>query len=98
MHLIRLLKSGCEILEYNEVFVKREDKDFLLSIREGKYTYDEIIKMSEELTNKVQDLAKKSTLPTETNYDLAKNLMLKIYSEHWGLQLKSEQKNKLKMK
>ena len=44
MHLIRLLKSGCEILEHNQVFVKREDKDFLLSIRDGKYTYDEYIK------------------------------------------------------
>lgn len=98
MHLIRLLKSGCEILEHNQVFVKREDKDFLLSIRDGKYTYDEVIKMSEDLTNKVQDIAKKSTLPSETNYELAKSLMVKMYSEHWGLQLKNEHKNKLKIR
>ena len=47
---------------------------------------------------KIQDIAKKSTLPSETNYELAKSLMVKMYSEHWGLQLKNEHKNKLKIR
>lgn len=97
MHLIRLLKTGCEVLEYGKVFVHREDKNFLLSIRNGEYSYEEILKMSQELTEKVNHLVVKSNLPQEANYVLAKEVMLNIYKSKWNLDLKDQNKIKSKL-
>lgn len=96
MHLIRLLRSGVDILEFGVVPVKREDKDYLLDIRSGKYTYEEIIKESERLKNKVELIANKSALPEKPNVNLAKQVMLEIYNSHWNLDLNNEVKNKKK--
>lgn len=43
MHLICLLRSGLDILKNESVPVKRDDAQFLLDIRYGKYTYDQIV-------------------------------------------------------
>ncbi len=96
MHLIRLLRSGLDILEYGVVPVKRPDKDYLLDIRNGKFTYDEIVQESERLTKKVEEISKKSSLPSTPNYDLAKQVMLEVYQKHWGLYPQDKKDKKLK--
>lgn len=85
MHLIRLLRSGVDILEYGVVPVKREDSKYLLDIRFGKYTYDEIIAESVKLTEKIQQISHKSSLKEEANYNLAKEIMIEIYTQQWNL-------------
>lgn len=85
MHLIRLLKSGVDILEKGIVPVKREDAAYLLDIRGGKYTYEEITKESERLSEKVRALSDKTSLPEKPNYDLAKEIMIEIYQKQWKL-------------
>lgn len=85
MHLIRLLKSGVDILEKGIVPVKRDDAAYLLDIRGGKYTYEEIIKESERLSEKVRYLSEKTNLPEKPNYDLAKEIMIEIYQKQWKL-------------
>lgn len=98
MHLIRLLRSGIDILEKGVVPVKRDDAQYLLSIRSGHFTYEEIVKESERLNQKVQNLKSKTNLPEQQNYDLAKKLMLKIYDFYWNKpELVNENTNK-KMK
>lgn len=89
MHLIRLLRSGVDILEKGEVPVKRPDAQYLLSIRNGEFTYEEIVKESERLTQKVKDISSKSNLPQEPNIELAKAIMLEIYSKKWNMSLKN---------
>ena len=85
MHLIRLLKSGVDILEKGIVPVKRDDAAYLLDIRGGKYTYEEITKESEKLSEKVRSLSEKTNLPEKPNYDLAKEIMIEIYQKQWKL-------------
>lgn len=100
MHLIRLLRSGADILEYGVVPVKRNDAQYLLDIRFGKFTYDEIIKESERLYKRVEDLSSSSKLTEEPDYDLAKTIMLEIYSKQWNMSsdnvLKESKRNSLK--
>lgn len=98
MHLIRLLRSGLDILEYGVVPVRRPDREYLLDIRNGKYTYDEIIAESEKLTKRVEDVSKKSALPEEPNHALAKEIMLEIYSKQWNLAPKEVNKVKTGIK
>lgn len=94
MHLIRLLRSGLDILEHGIVPVRRPDREYLLDIRSGKYTYDEVIAESVRLTERVEEVSKKSALPEEPNNALAKEIMLEIYSKQWNLS--PSQVNKVK--
>lgn len=100
MHLIRLLRSGADILEFGIVPVKREDAAYLLDIRFGKYSYDEIIAESERLYKRVEDLSTSSGLNDEPDYKLAKDIMLEIYTTQWNMSaenvLKTIKKNSLK--
>ncbi len=95
MHLIRLLRSGLDILKNESVPVKRDDAQFLLDIRHGKYTYDEIVKESEKLIDEINVISSKTNLPLRPNYDLAKEIMLTIYQHQWKLQNKKENKPKM---
>lgn len=92
MHLIRLLRSGIDILETGIVPVRRSDAAYLLDIRNGKYTYEEIVKESETLKDKIEVLSKKTNLPDEPNYELAKEIMMEIYKHQWGFESKPTKK------
>jgi hypothetical protein len=85
MHLIRLLRSGADILEYGIVPVKRNDAQYLLDIRLGKFTYEEIIAESERLYKRVEYLSSLTKLNDEPDYKLAKDIMLEIYTKQWNM-------------
>lgn len=99
MHLIRLLKSGIDILEKGVVPVKRDDAAYLLDIRGGKYSYDEIVTESQRLSDKVKELSLKTSLPKNPDYKLAKNIMIEIYKTQWNksnnLENTAQMKNKI---
>lgn len=98
MHLIRLLRSGLDILEHGIVPVKRNDAQYLLDIRKGKYTYDEIIQESERLKDKISIVCEKTKLPNEANTELAKEIMLEIYKNQWKLENKNISNKKFTLK
>jgi predicted nucleotidyltransferase len=64
-HLVRLLRMGKEILSEGKVLVKRPDRQELLDIRNGKYTYPELIEMSKDLKSEVDKALSSSPLPKE---------------------------------
>lgn len=79
MHLIRLLLMGTEILQGKGINTYRtKDRDLLLNIRNGKYTYDEIFVMADKY-NKEFDYAKKhSDLPDNPNISKINELVAEI--------------------
>lgn len=83
MHLIRLLEMAIDIFETNTLKTYRENREFLLSIRFGKYTLEEIINMSDELFKKLDEGFQKSDLPYSPDKTFLNTLMteqsLKIY-------------------
>lgn len=82
-HLIRLLKTGYEILTDEQVYVKRPDAKELLDIRNGSLTLDELLKYSDSLHEKIRKAAETSKLPKEPNIDLAKKLLIHTYQAYW---------------
>lgn len=48
MHLVRLMRMGREILTTGEVIVKRPDAEELLAIRNGLWTYEQLIEWAEK--------------------------------------------------
>lgn len=65
MHLYRLLTEGIELLTTGNITLPRPDKDQLLEIREGKYTYDELMEMVDGFTEKLDTIG--SVLPDKPN-------------------------------
>lgn len=68
MHLVRLLTMANEILTEGEVIVHRPDRAYLLDIRKGTYSLDEIKERYRELDEKIIEANKNTTLPEEPNY------------------------------
>jgi hypothetical protein len=63
MHLVRLMKMCKEIMELGHVQVKRPDREELLAIRNGAWTYEQLIAWAEEAEKGMDELYKKSKLP-----------------------------------
>ena len=86
LHLIRLLKMSNEILDNGTVQVKRADAKELLSIRNGKYTYEEIIAMAETMEADLEDKYKKCKLPHSSDKNKINELYIEIVDEFWKKQ------------
>lgn len=81
-HLIRLLKTGTEILEGKGVNTYREnDRELLLDIRNGKYTYEEIFEMVDKYEKDFKYASDNTSLPTKPNYKVAEELLINIYKD-----------------
>lgn len=79
MHLIRLFLMGTEILEGKGINTYREkDREFLLKIRKGEFSYSEIFEMVNDYEKKFDYAAKNTCLKDEPDYDKVEELMISI--------------------
>lgn len=79
MHLIRLLIMGTEILEGKGVHTYRKnDREFLLDIRNGKYTFDEIFEMVNMYEKKFKYATKNTNLPEDIDFKKVEELKIEI--------------------
>lgn len=84
MHLVRLMKMGVEILRDGDVNVKRPDAAELLAIRNGSWSYDELVAFGEEQERVIREVYYPQTkLPKKANIQLASKLLLQIQDEVW---------------
>ena len=70
MHTFRLLDMAEEILRDGQVLVQRPNREELLEIRAGAFTYEELIQRAEKKLSRIEDAAGKSRLPERP--DMAK--------------------------
>lgn len=63
MHLVRLMRMCKEILQTGQVSVKRPDREELLSIRNGAWSYDQLIAWADEQEKGMDALYKNAPLP-----------------------------------
>jgi predicted nucleotidyltransferase len=80
MHLIRLFLMGIEILEGKGVNTYREkDRQLLLDIRDGKYTYEQIFEMVDDYEKKFKYAGDNTALPEKPDYNKVEELVMDIY-------------------
>lgn len=63
MHLVRLMRMCREILELGEVRVKRPDREELLAIRQGLWSYEALLEWTEGQEPILEGLYQRSSLP-----------------------------------
>lgn len=81
MHCIRLLTMAIELGTEGKFILDRNivgDRDYLMSIRNHEFSYEEIKKKADELKEKVDELIKTSSLPNEVDHDMVNNLLIEI--------------------
>jgi predicted nucleotidyltransferase len=87
LHLIRLLRVCVEVLSTGKVIVKRPDREELLAIRNGHWSYDQLIEEAEKLDKQAEGLYKTSTiLPKTPNFELLDRLCIELVER--SLQIK----------
>ena len=85
MHCVRLLTMGIEIAKTGKVNVDRTniDRDFLLNIRLGNTTYEDIIKYADEKKNElVEAIEQCDFLPEVVDCEKVNKLLINIRSEN----------------
>ena len=83
MHLIRLLRVCEEVLTTGEVKVKRPDAAELLEIRNGAWSYEQLIEWSTVQDKKIQELYDTTdVLPYEPNKKAINKLCMEMMEEY----------------
>lgn len=78
LHCRRLIEVAREIPLLKTVNVKRHNADYLLSIRKGKVSLDELLNQSLTDLNGLKELYDNSDLPNDVDQDFLNDLLLQI--------------------
>lgn len=85
-HCVRLLTMAKEISEGKGFNLWRTaDRDFLMGIKNGDYTYEYLIEYSDKLLADVNENLSKSDLPDEVDKDFVNDLLVKCRMEYYDL-------------
>lgn len=80
-HLVRLLRMCREILETGTVNVKRPDREELLAIRNGAWSYDQLLEWSADEDQALETVAANSPLPAAPNEQRLDDLCMTLVLE-----------------
>lgn len=84
MHVVRLLRTAEEALSTGEVHVKRPDAAELLAIRNGAWSFDEMMQYWEEKDQYIREvLYNQSTLPKNPDIHKAAKLLIELREIQW---------------
>ena len=78
MHTFRLLYMALDIAQTEQINVWRENREELLAIKQGLFSYEELLLRSEQLINQINVAFEKSKLPNEINKQAALNTLIDI--------------------
>jgi hypothetical protein len=81
MHVFRLLAMAEDIALKNEVIVKRHEREFLLSIKHGGFTYDDLVKRANDKLEQINEMFAKSDLPEKPDDKAIAELLVSLRKE-----------------
>lgn len=85
MHCIRLCRAGLELLQDGVFNVKRPDAAELLSIRNGAWSYEELLASADHLDNEIRNVwYQKTALPKTPNIKLAAKVLMEVQDSIWS--------------
>lgn len=84
MHLVRLQRMALEILQTGIVNVFRPDREELLAIRDGAWSFDELEVQTTDLAAKIHRAERVSQLPARPDEAALERLCTTLVAEHLG--------------
>lgn len=82
VHLLRLLKMGVEILSTGQVQVYRPDRAWLLEVRHGLLSYEELLEVAASYETHLAELYETSRLPDQPNTEAAEVLVMELQERY----------------
>ena len=82
MHLVRIQRMAFEVLSTGTVHVTRTDRDELLAIRDGAWTFDELEARTNELSARIEHAARASALPDKPDANRLDAFCAHLVMEH----------------
>ena len=79
-HLVRLMRTGLELLQTGECLVRRHDTEELKAIRAGSMTYDELLSWARAMAAQMDDIYKNQTyvVPHEPDREALNALCMEL--------------------
>jgi len=81
MNMVRLMEEGIEYLETGGITLPRSNADYLLAIKRGEVSYEEIAGRYNELNNRMVDAYGESKVQKNNDYDKINDLLVNIIKE-----------------
>jgi len=78
MHCLRLLIEGKELMTTGTLEFPLKEKDFLLDVRSGKYSKEDIINMMNESSKELEDLTSRSKLPDKPRHKEIEMMLIRM--------------------
>lgn len=88
MHIVRLYRMVKEILKTGEVLVHRPDANELLEIRNGEWSYEQVMDYIKDTDSELATLYKNCTLPDRPNHAKISDLYMEICEEVYGIKIR----------
>lgn len=84
-HLVRLMRMAKEILTTGEVQVVRKDAEDLRKVREGQWSYDDLIKWATDCDSELEEYYKsgKSPLPHSSDLEVLNTIYEQVTREYF---------------
>ena len=85
MHTVRLLRTAKEVLETGEIKVRRADAAELLAIRNGEWSYQELMEYVNTMDTEIRGSCyTKSDLPYKPDLRIATSVLMNVQDSIWG--------------
>lgn len=83
MHTLRLLYECKELVSTGNITLPRPERDFLIRVRTGKYSMDDVVKMSRGLVAPCTEAERDSPLPERIDRHAVSMLVAACYRQAW---------------
>lgn len=83
-HLVRLMRMGMEILTDKKVVVRRPDREEILAIKNGAWSYEQVMAYADEMQKKLDEAYKTTTLPKTVDYEAVNALYHKLFEGYYS--------------
>lgn len=84
MHTFRLLDMATEILRDGQIIVRRPNREELLGIRKGEFTYEELMLRANEKIAVIENLYSSSPLPETPNISDIQRVLIQVRKQFYG--------------
>ena len=85
MHTLRLLDQAIEIAREGRITLPRPNADWLKTVKEGAYSYEDLLKIAEEKHLEMNAAFHTSSLPGSPSREEANNILLEIREAFGGI-------------
>lgn len=84
MHGLRLLYECMELMESGTITLPRPEKDLLISVRSGSWTFEKLLAHAQKLFEEAQDSVNRSPLPETVDPNDISRLVAKVHLDFWN--------------